>query len=412
MIKKQKEKYVEKKENIGILRGYVLPAIKYVRDQLFPVYPDDEDDEYIKNLYKKDHNNILIRSTYIKNSSRYTGLCFQGGGVKGIVYAGVIRYLEEIDYLDNINFFSGSSIGSVISLLLVLGYDSDFIIKWIMRKDFPSSVLNGKSEYVDNSFVGLSYKAYKIFKNFGLSTSEHLGELFKSFIADAVNSMNIKRKGKIIVKSRGEETFQEIYDIFGKDLMCTGTCYNLCKVAYFSRFHSPTMPVYIAVMISCCYPGKFAPILYNDHLWGDGGIIQNFPIVASSLYTENILGFIILNNPSNETLGTVDKIKWENINEIFNPNSKLPFGAPPRCRKDYMKDYKEITDLFSFFSGFIKCLENSQISPLIPYDMIDDVVEIPVNDDISTLSTYLEPRIKEKYINVGYNTTREFFHNK
>ena len=58
-------------------------------------------------------------------------LCFSGGGIKGITFAGALSYLEENKKikLDDINNFIGTSIGGIFATLLALKYNSNYIIR-------------------------------------------------------------------------------------------------------------------------------------------------------------------------------------------------------------------------------------------------------------------------------------------
>ena len=45
-------------------------------------------------------------------------LVLSGGGVKGLYYIGVLKKLEELNILKNINKFAGTSIGAFFSALI------------------------------------------------------------------------------------------------------------------------------------------------------------------------------------------------------------------------------------------------------------------------------------------------------
>lgn len=49
-------------------------------------------------------------------------IIFQGGGIKGLSYVGVLRYLEENNY--KIKHIAGTSVGAIIGSLVAVGYDS------------------------------------------------------------------------------------------------------------------------------------------------------------------------------------------------------------------------------------------------------------------------------------------------
>ena len=74
-------------------------------------------------------------------------IVFSGGGVKGIAYIGVLKYLEEIskcsDYDKetcnipkiNISTVCGVSIGSIVGFLYILGYTFEELVKELDNLD-------------------------------------------------------------------------------------------------------------------------------------------------------------------------------------------------------------------------------------------------------------------------------------
>jgi len=53
-----------------------------------------------------------------------TILVLSGGGLKGIVYIGMLRAFEKTNVLQNFTTFVGCSIGSLFCALIILGYTS------------------------------------------------------------------------------------------------------------------------------------------------------------------------------------------------------------------------------------------------------------------------------------------------
>ena len=52
-------------------------------------------------------------------------IVFSGGGIKGLIFIGCLKYLEENNLLKNIKAISGTSIGGVFSFLLNIGVIQD-----------------------------------------------------------------------------------------------------------------------------------------------------------------------------------------------------------------------------------------------------------------------------------------------
>lgn len=58
----------------------------------------------------------------------YTNLVFEGGGIRGVAYAGALQELEARNVLDSIGQCGGTSVGAVAAMLMALGYRAAEII--------------------------------------------------------------------------------------------------------------------------------------------------------------------------------------------------------------------------------------------------------------------------------------------
>lgn len=56
------------------------------------------------------------------DSLSYRNLVFEGGGVRGIAYAGALNVLDERGLLRSVEQVGGTSVGAVTALLLAVGY--------------------------------------------------------------------------------------------------------------------------------------------------------------------------------------------------------------------------------------------------------------------------------------------------
>ena len=65
--------------------------------------------------------------TIIKN------LVFEGGGIKGLAYAGALEALAGRGHLQTVEQVAGTSAGAITALLVALGYDLEAINKELNR---------------------------------------------------------------------------------------------------------------------------------------------------------------------------------------------------------------------------------------------------------------------------------------
>jgi NTE family protein len=163
-----------------------------------------------------------------QNKSKKIGLALSGGGVRGVSHLGVMQAL--IDHGIEFSHISGTSAGAIGAAFFAEGYKPREILQIIkdakllkmLRPAFGSSgllsILNARAlinKYIPhNSFEKLKIRV--------TISSVDLGE------------------GRLVYFTEGE--------------------------------------LDVAILASCCLPGIFKPIIINDHMYVDGGILNNFPV--------------------------------------------------------------------------------------------------------------------------------------
>jgi NTE family protein len=195
-------------------------------------------------------------------------LCFSGGGVKGVAFAGAISYLESINHInfDNIDNFIGTSVGSLYATLYAMKYSTDEIIDFILNFNYETLI---PSIDCDN-----------IFNNYGLCINKKVGIVLSHFIKTKYNVNDL--------------TFSELYKLTNKKLTITGGNITNCIVEYFNYKNHPDMSITLAVEISTNIPIIFSPIKYNNNLYIDPGMTDNYPIKQCNQSTT--LGLLLKEN--------------------------------------------------------------------------------------------------------------------
>jgi hypothetical protein len=175
-------------------------------------------------------------------------IIFSGGGLNCLTFIGVIRRLEELDIVKNIKKYSGISAGSIIVYFLVLGCSSD---------------------EMEEIFLELEFKKFKNFsivnliKFYGLDNCKNMLELLRETTKQKGYSENI--------------TFQNLYDITGKDLNIISFNLSKSEKQICNYTNSPDLEVIKSIQMSICIPFVFMPVVYNDDYYIDGGIYEFFP---------------------------------------------------------------------------------------------------------------------------------------
>jgi len=66
----------------------------------------------------------------------YENIVFEGAGIKGLAYAGVIKGLEEKKLIRDIKRVGGTSAGAITAMMLAIGYNADEIYELISATKF------------------------------------------------------------------------------------------------------------------------------------------------------------------------------------------------------------------------------------------------------------------------------------
>lgn len=221
-----------------------------------------------------------------------TSLIFEGGGVKGLAYAGAFRALKEKNgLLDKLKWVAGSSAGAMTALMIALNYTPDEIEKELTDVDF--SKFTG---YQGGSRIGSIYGYITKLNNI---SSIHQGmydgkELYKWI-------------SKIVEKKLGSAsaTFADLEEMNDKaseykNLLVITTNADKNKTEVFSWENTPSLQIADSVLASMSIPGYFwtryidkdemrkidweptkEKINRNNHKivpYVDGAVLNNYPI--------------------------------------------------------------------------------------------------------------------------------------
>ncbi|MFT3979411.1 MAG: patatin-like phospholipase family protein [Ferruginibacter sp.] len=203
----------------------------------------------------------------------YKNLALEGGGVRGLAYAGVINVLEQRNILAHIEKVAGSSAGAIAGLMICLDYSSveiDSILSELQIEKFNDG--NG----------GALGKYTRVKKNFGMYKGDRFENWLKSLVFAKTGIEELTFSGLHELRSRNHKI---------KDLYVTGTNISRQQLEIFSYEHTPDVPIALAVRISSGIPFYFAPVALDNqyrrlskgdtsypNYFVDGGMICNYPI--------------------------------------------------------------------------------------------------------------------------------------
>jgi predicted acylesterase/phospholipase RssA len=178
-------------------------------------------------------------------SKSYEGISLSSGATLGFYQLGALHAAESRGLLSSLRVYGGSSVGSIIALLLALGWSAVDIFAYCCGHDVGDVI----KLYVDIQCI---------IDKWGLLDTKQL----QSYI----EAMILRKCDKV-------PTFLELYQQTKKVFVCTA--YKLHSdqpKTCFSYFTHPNMSVLDAVMLSSNIPLIFAAKQYEDDYYVDGGV--------------------------------------------------------------------------------------------------------------------------------------------
>lgn len=195
---------------------------------------------------------------------KFRNLVLEGGGVRGVAFCGALAALDNLGILDGIKNFAGSSAGAIAAALLACGADVPFLNAEFATVNFGDFLDYGNILKIPRSLV----------KYQGVCR----GDAFEKWFGDTLEKLTDNR----------DMTFAECHKVFKRRLVITATCLNTRTVHYFDYKTAPEMTIKQAVRMSMSVPIIFRPVRWNDAVWVDGGVIDNFPMKAFHKDSPNV----------------------------------------------------------------------------------------------------------------------------
>ena len=328
---------------------------------------------------------LFVLVTFVAKAQPYENLVFEGAGVRGIAYVGVIQQLDSMGILKNIKRVGGTSAGAIAATAIALDYNSQELESLLYSLEI--------TDFNDGRwfFIG---GFNRMINKYGY----YPGNKFSKWI------------GKIIEAKTGDAdiTFFDMSQRGYKDLFITGTSINNQKLIIFSKETYPYMKVRDAVRISMAIPFYFEPIIIDStgkiikdpelgqyyDMMIDGGVTANFPIR------------IFDNKKYNLNCDSIDReVCINDLTLAIRVDSDEQIKLDEEGNKLAAKDIKDIKDYTVAFYRYL--LENLNRQTLIPEDW---------ERTISVSSAGIDPRIKklsfkekEKLIESGRAGVNKFF---
>jgi predicted patatin/cPLA2 family phospholipase len=183
----------------------------------------------------------------------YEHLILSGGGVKGLIHIGVIKYLvsRNIINLEKLKSISGTSIGSFIGLMLVLKIPINEIEN-VMRMDTMNMFkINLLQFFTDHEIVDSS--------------------IIRTLIKDIVRKAEKKHKVSL-------RTMEDLFFFNPVEFNISVTSIDDRCNMIINAVNHPSLSIVDSIMASTAVPVLFRPVRLYDKYFLDGGLTNNCPI--------------------------------------------------------------------------------------------------------------------------------------
>ena len=307
-------------------------------------------------------------------------LVFEGGGAKGMIFAGALEEFEKAGHTHH--RLLGSSAGAITATLLAAGYDSAELMKATDERTdddqpvfvkfmgdpgpFNDSMVENSAlidflrnidipfipqfieKRIDNKLISVLLKMDRFRHLFsfvevgGWFSADH----FVTWMTEKLNTGTYTDPdGNKKPRNFGNMTLEQFFEATGKHLVVTASDTTGRQILILNHRTAPKCPVVWATRMSMSMPlvwqevewkaswGTYLEKDITDHVIVDGGMLSNFPIellvsknegitkFMGEHETENVLGFLI--DESMEVPGAVEPaesdkkgINWGNLKTI------------------------------------------------------------------------------------------------
>lgn len=269
----------------------------------------------------------------IQHFKKAKTLVLPSGGIKGTYILGAIQYLYDECGIKHIKSFYGTSIGAIISGLLIIGYTPLEILVYIC----VHKIIN---------YLLASFDITKIFRDKSILDSKVFITLLTEMIVSKVGSM---------------PTLGDLLTNYGKRLcICTISRENSSEPLYISSLSHPTITLIQALHMSSSIPFVFGYAEYDNVHYFDGGLLDQFPISYASLNDDKVFGIDIKRSNTKK-----DVILDDIIDMISLPMNRISFLLKKELKNDTVyieiESQEELTSknnletIKMFTNGFRQC---------------------------------------------------------
>lgn len=236
------------------------------------------------------------------------GIALAGGGIRGVAHAGVLKALEDNNI--KIDAISGTSAGSIVATLYAMGYSPYYIYTLFKHyaKDIinlrSGPIINGLSNFVRSKKIGIV----------GLNDGLLLEKMY--------NELSIKKGYRYVGDIKMPLVISTVDISEAKEYILT----NCAPRSNPNDNYITEIEVGKAVRASSSFPAVFCPCEFKNHLFMDGGVLNNTPAEElKKVYNGKVMAVNFEADPVDENYDVMDII-MKTLDIIGNKLSENSFS--------------------------------------------------------------------------------------
>ena len=214
-------------------------------------------------------------------------LVLSGGGVKGIAYVGVFKKLKELNI--NIKEICAVSVGAIMGLLYVLGYNYEELVSEIKMQNMDTL---------------RDIKLSNFLSKYGIDSGKNIIKWIEYLLEGKGYSKDI--------------TFMELYNNTSIKYRVLATNLNKYETMIFDYINCPDMKITRAIRMSIGIPFVFTVQKYKGDVLVDGAVVNNYPIDLYKDRLESVLGMNVVTSVEKGNIGKINQVIGDISGYIFN----------------------------------------------------------------------------------------------
>ena len=288
-----------------------------------------------------------------KTDDLKVGLVLSGGGAKGLAHIGALKIIDSLGI--RVDYVAGTSMGSVVGALYASGYTGKQIDSIFKKVDFDDVISDNlpraaktfyEKENGEKYALTLPFEKFKIKLPAGLSSGQ--------------NNYNLLSKLTLHVCDIND--FSKLPIPF----FCIATNIETGQAVILDQGNLAQ-----AIVASSAFPSLFKPVIINDQILIDGGVINNYPIdEIKAKGVDVIIGVDVQDNLANrkDLISATDILfqinNFRTINDMKLKSKKTDIYIKPN-----IDDFSVIS-----FSEGEKIIKNGEIAARLHTLELDKIV--------------------------------------